>query len=107
MKTTKNRLRHLREHLPELDIAEELSQNSAAIRSLKQSIANFDEAFETIAGVDYDSNTIQNQGTAKHLGRSGKRMWEDRENSKSLLEGLIEWTELYKDKYSYINTCGW
>ena len=68
---------------------------------------NFDEAFETIAGVDNDSNTIQNQGAAKHLGRSGKRMWEDRENSKSLLEGLIEWTELYKDKYSYINTCGW
>ena len=68
---------------------------------------NFDEAFEKIAGVDYDSNTIQNQGAAKHLGRSGKRMWEDRENSRNLLEGLIEWTELYKNKYSYINTCGW
>ena len=68
---------------------------------------NFDEAFEKIAGVDYDSNTIQNQGAAKHLGRSGKHMWEDRENSRNLLEGLIEWTELYKDKYSYINTWGW
>ena len=68
---------------------------------------NFDEAFEKIAGVDYDSNTIQNQGAAKYLGESGTRMWEDRENSRNLLEGLIEWTELYKDKYSYINTCGW
>lgn len=71
------------------------------------SSSSFDEAFEMITGIDYETNSVKNPRAAKQLGRSGKSMWEDRANSNCVLEGLIEWTNLYKDTYFYINTIGW
>ncbi len=80
-----------------------------ALNCWKQFVSaeSFDEAFEVIAGVDYKAGTVQNSSAAKQLGRSGKGLWEDRENSRNMVEALIEWTKLYRDSNSFINTCGW
>lgn len=69
--------------------------------------SSFDEAFESTAGIDYDTWTIQRPSAAQRLGRSGKSMWEDRKNSGLMLEGLIEWTDLYKDTCEFVDTIGW
>lgn len=68
---------------------------------------DFDEAFEKIAGVDYDSGTVQNPDAAKRLGRIGKEMWENRHVNEIMLDDLIEWTNLYKSTHAFVNTYGW
>lgn len=68
---------------------------------------NFDEAFETIAGVNYETGTVEYPDLARQLGRCGKSLWENRELSGIMLQGLIEWTNLYKDTYPFVDTYGW
>lgn len=68
---------------------------------------NFDEAFETIAGVNYKTETVKNPDAARQLGRCGKTLWENRELSGIMLQGLIEWTNLYKDTYPFVDSYGW
>lgn len=67
----------------------------------------YDQAFEFIAGINYDTGVVGNPDAAKRLGRSGKRMWNERRENYQMLINLLEWTELYKDSYSFINTRGW
>lgn len=67
------------------------------------SFQTFDEAFENMAGVDYDNNIVNKPEIAKRLGRIGKELWKNKENSKCMLECLLEWTELYKDSYLFID----
>ena len=71
------------------------------------SAASFDEAFEKIAGVDYDNGTIQNPEAGIRLGRIGKDSWDNRYTNRTLFDGLIEWTNLCRDTYAFINTYGW
>ena len=68
---------------------------------------SFDAAFEIIAGVDYENETILNPDAAKRLGRISKKRWENRYDGKSMLEMLTEWTDLYKDSYAFVDTYGW
>ncbi len=68
---------------------------------------DFDEAFEKLAGVEYDRGKVQNKEVANFLGRCGKSLWENREVSQPVWTVLSKWTALYKDSYMYINTFGW
>ena len=36
-----------------------------------------------------------------------KEIWDKKQESRTLLNELIEWTELYKSSYNYIDTYGW
>lgn len=68
---------------------------------------SFDNAFETLADVDYTNNTVSKPDIAKFIGRIGKEIWDKKQESRTLLNELIEWTELYKSSYNYIDTYGW
>lgn len=68
---------------------------------------NYDQAFEMIAGVDYEAGTIAKPEVAIMLGRIGKGLWDGRQESRVMLEGLLEWTDLYKDTFDFVNSVGW
>ena len=68
---------------------------------------SFDEAFEYIAGVDYEKGTVARPDVAKELGHNGKWMWADRKESGLMAKSLLEWTELYQSSHNYMNSCGW
>lgn len=68
---------------------------------------NFDEAFECIAGINYEMGTVERPEVAASLGRIGENLWKDRETNRWLISDLIAWTDKYRNSYSHINTCGW
>lgn len=70
------------------------------------SFETFDEAFEDACGIDYTSYTVKNKNACSILGHSGKNIWENRNNNFHMLDGLIEWTDKYKDAWSHILICG-
>lgn len=61
----------------------------------------YDDAFERLAGIDYEKGTIKNSDIAKQVSTIGKKIWDDRKYTKVFVESLIEWTERYKN-YSLI-----
>ena len=63
---------------------------------------NIDEAYQMIADVDHDTRTIRNPEAAEYFERVGRKIWENRTNSKQMLKDLTEWTELYKNAYKYM-----
>ncbi|MDO4988428.1 MAG: hypothetical protein Q4E17_05335 [Synergistes sp.] len=67
----------------------------------------YDKAFEFLAGINYDTGVVGKPDAAKRFGRSEKRMWDERWENYQMLANLLEWTESYKDSYSFINTRGW
>ena len=85
-----------------------MKQWCAALEEWRSFIStnNYDEAFEKAAGVNYISGTVRDPDTAKELGIKGKRIWDDRINSRRMVLDLIEWTDLYKDRFSFIDTLG-
>ena len=68
---------------------------------------SFDDAFETIAGIDYNKGTVRNPDAAVRVGSVGENLWKRRQETKTMLDNLMEWTEQIKDSYSYINSYGW
>ncbi len=57
----------------------------------------FDEAFETMAGVNYAAGTVERPQVAGLLGLRGKGMWENRHRSFSMIDLLAEWAENFGD----------
>lgn len=68
---------------------------------------NFDQVLEEIAGIDYVNNTVQHPELAKRLCDRRKTMWVERKNNKSMVDGLIEWTQKYRDTNDCIKSYGW
>lgn len=66
----------------------------------------FDEAFEEFCGVDYNNFTVKDEEVREHLSYDGNDLWNNRIYNAQMLDGLIEWTDKYKDKCDYINTYG-
>lgn len=71
------------------------------------SARDYDEAFESIAGIDYEKGTVQKPAVAKHLGTVGQKLWNSRSSCRRILKDLWQWTNLIKNDYSFINTYGW
>lgn len=67
------------------------------------SYSSYDEAFEALAGINYNTGTVSNPDVAEQMGIVGKEIWEDRVNSNLVLTRMKEWTDLYNNSYSYMN----
>lgn len=70
------------------------------------SFKTFDEAFEDACGIDYTNFTVKDEDVRRRLGYNGDHIWNNRNNNASMLNGLIEWTDKYKDTWSHIHVCG-
>ena len=67
---------------------------------------SFDEALETAAGIDYATNSVQSPELSRFIGQKGGQIWKTRVSSQERLAYLKEWTDLYKDKFTFVNTYG-
>ncbi len=67
---------------------------------------SFDEAFETACGIDYTRFTVEDEDARQILVNVGDQIWANRNHNRNMLEGLIEWTEKYKDEWTHINLYG-
>ncbi len=70
------------------------------------SFETFDEAFEDACGIDYTNFTVKDDDARRRLGYNGDRIWDNRNNNAYMLKNLIEWTEKYKDSWSYVHIYG-
>lgn len=70
------------------------------------SFNTFDEAFEDACGIDYKNFTVRDEEARRRLGCNGGNIWYNRNNNANMLDGLIEWTEKYKDAWNYIHVYG-
>ena len=70
------------------------------------SFKTFDEAYEDACGIDYTNFTAKDADAKRRLGYNGADIWSNRNNNANMLEGLIEWTNKYKDTWSHIHVYG-
>ena len=70
------------------------------------SFKTFDEAYEDACGIDYTNFTVKDTDAKRRLGYNGADIWSNRNNNATMLEGLIEWTNKYKDTWSHIHVYG-
>ena len=70
------------------------------------SFKTFDEAYEDACGIDYTDFTVKDADAKRRLGYNGADIWSNRNNNANMLEGLIEWTDKYKDTWSHIHVYG-
>ena len=70
------------------------------------SFQTFDEAFEDACGIDYTNFTVKDEDARRRLGYNGDNIWNNRKNNAYMLNGLIEWTNKYKDTWSHIHVYG-
>ena len=70
------------------------------------SFRTFDEAYEDACGIDYNNFTVKDADAKRRLGYNGADIWSNRNNNANMLEGLIEWTNKYKDTWSHIHVYG-
>ena len=70
------------------------------------SFQTFDDAFEDACGIDYNNFTARDEDAKYRLGCNGRNIWNNRKNNSSMLNGLIEWTNKYKDICDYVNCYG-
>lgn len=70
------------------------------------SFKTFDEAFEDACGIDYTNFTVKDEEARHRLGYNGDNIWNNRKNNAYMLNGLIEWTNKYKDTWSHIHVYG-
>ncbi len=71
------------------------------------SFKTFDEAFEDACGIDYTNFTVKDEDARQRLGYNGNDIWNNRKNNAYMLNGLIEWTNKYKDTWSHIHIFGY
>ena len=70
------------------------------------SFKTFDEAFEDACGINYTDFSAKDEEARRRLSRTGDDIWNSRNNNASMLKGLLEWTDKYKDICDYINCYG-
>ena len=66
---------------------------------------DFDQVLEEMAGIDYTRHTVARPDQAKYMCDGGGKMWIERKIKKSMIDGLMEWTNKYKDSYDCIYCC--
>ena len=67
---------------------------------------NYDTFFEKVAGVDYENWFVGDKDVLSRLGYSGFSLWKDRKENARMLNGLLEWTEKYRNSYDCVRTYG-
>lgn len=70
------------------------------------SFETFDEAFEDACGIDYTNFTVKDEDARRRLTYNGGNIWNNRNNNSHMLNGLVEWTDKYKDAWSHVCVCG-
>lgn len=70
------------------------------------SFKTFDDAFEDACGINYTDFSAKDEEARRRLSRTGDDIWNNRNNNSSMLKGLLEWTDKYKDICDYINCYG-
>lgn len=67
---------------------------------------DYDAFVEKAAGIDYENWTVSDRGVLEQLKQSGVSLWKRRKDHRVMLEGLLEWTQQYKDSHDCIHTYG-
>ena len=68
---------------------------------------NYDTFVEKVAGIDYENWFVGDKEILSRLGYSGVSLWKRRKENAAMLEGLLEWTQKYKDSHDCIRTYGY
>lgn len=67
---------------------------------------NYDTFVEKVAGIDYENWFVGDKEILSRLGYSGVTLWKRRKENAVMLDGLLEWTQKYKDSHDCIRTYG-
>lgn len=67
---------------------------------------NYDAFVEKAAGIDYEKWSVANKSVIERLGWNGTSLWKRRRENAIMLEGLLEWTEKYRNSYDCVRTYG-
>jgi hypothetical protein len=67
---------------------------------------SYDAFVEHTLGIDYENWSVVDQDVLKRFSWCGASLWKRRKENAVMLEGLLEWTQKYKDSHDCICTYG-
>jgi hypothetical protein len=67
---------------------------------------DYDTFIEQAAGIDYKKWSVSNKFVMGRLSRNGTNLWKRRRENAVMLDGLLEWTQKYKNSHDCIRTYG-
>ena len=67
---------------------------------------DYDAFVEKAAGIDYEKWTVSNKFVMERLSWNGTNLWKRRRENAVILDGLLEWTQKYKNSHDCIRTYG-
>jgi hypothetical protein len=68
---------------------------------------DYDTFVEKAAGIDYEKWSVANKFVIERLGWNGTNLWKRRRENAVMLDGLLEWTQKYKNSHDCIRTYGY
>ena len=68
---------------------------------------DYDTFVEKAAGIDYEKWSVANKFVIERLSWNGTNLWKRRRENAVMLDGLLEWTQKYKNSHDCIRTYGY
>lgn len=68
---------------------------------------DYDAFVENAAGINYENWSVSNKDVMERLGWCGVSLWKRRKENAVMLDGLLEWTQKYKDSHDCIRVYGY